>query len=72
MKTTILIAATFITLSSFTSNKINLNLIEAKNTTEDLIEWIEQDIENGLINNDIGQTYIENLNELQKNLNELK
>ena len=72
MKKTILTAAILITLSSFTSNKINLNLIEARNTTEDLIEWINQDIENGTINNDIGQTYIENLNELQKNLNQLK
>ena len=72
MKTTILTLATLITLSSFTANKINLNLIEARNTTEDLIEWIEQDMENGLVNNNIAQTYIENLNELQKNLNQLK
>jgi len=42
---------------------LDYELMEAINTTEDLIEWITNDLESGEISYDQGNGYLENLNE---------
>ena len=46
----------------------NENIIEVSNTAEDLIEWIEHDLESGKIDSSIAETYISNLDEVIINL----
>tara|TARA_R110002124_G_scaffold264164_1_gene430699 strand:+ start:90 stop:326 length:237 start_codon:yes stop_codon:yes gene_type:complete len=42
----------------------NRNIVEASNTAEDLIEWIEHDVESGKLDSTIADTYIDNLEEI--------
>ena len=44
------------------------DIVEASNTAEDMIEWIEHDLESGKIDTSIAETYISNLNEVIINL----
>ena len=46
----------------------NENILEVSNTAEDLIEWIEHDLESGKIDTSIAETYISNLDEVIINL----
>tara|TARA_B110000211_G_scaffold175671_1_gene198589 strand:- start:89 stop:325 length:237 start_codon:yes stop_codon:yes gene_type:complete len=46
----------------------NENILEVSNTAEDLIEWIEHDLESGKIDSSIAETYISNLDEVIINL----
>jgi len=46
----------------------NKEVVEVSNTAEDLIEWIEHDLESGKIDSSIAETYISNLNEVIINL----
>ena len=46
----------------------NKEIVEVSNTAEDLIEWIEHDLESGKIDTSIAETYISNLNEVIINL----
>ena len=46
----------------------NKEIIEVSNTAEDLIEWIEHDLESGEIDTSIAETYINNLDEIIINL----
>ena len=39
----------------------NRNIVEASNTAEDLIEWIEHDLEAGKVDSSVAETYISNL-----------
>ena len=41
---------------------------EASNTAEDLIEWIEHDLESGKIDSSVAETYIDNLDGVIINL----
>jgi len=36
-------------------------IVETSNTAEDMIEWIEHDVESGKLDSTIADTYIENL-----------
>ena len=40
------------------------NHIETINTLEDMVEWMEADIENGTVNANIGIDYISNMNDI--------
>ena len=42
----------------------NSAIHETSNTAQDLIEWIEHDLEAGKIDNTIADTYIDNLEEI--------
>ena len=42
----------------------NSEVVEASNTAEDMIEWIEHDLESGKLDSTIADTYIENLEEI--------
>ena len=46
----------------------NKEIVEVSNTAEDLIEWIEHDLESGKIDSSIAETYISNLDEVIINL----
>ena len=39
----------------------NRNIVEASNTAEDLIEWIEHDLEASKVDSSVAETYISNL-----------
>jgi len=39
----------------------NRNIVETSNTAEDMIEWIEHDLEAGKIDSSTADTYIDNL-----------
>jgi len=56
----IVIGILFLLLTSFSSIK-NHNTTEAINTLEDLQEWIEADLSNGLIDSTIADSYLYNL-----------
>tara|TARA_R110002094_G_scaffold149327_1_gene138006 strand:+ start:53 stop:289 length:237 start_codon:yes stop_codon:yes gene_type:complete len=42
----------------------NRDVIETSNTAEDMIEWIEHDVESGKLDSTIADTYIDNLEEI--------
>ena len=46
----------------------NKEVVEVSNTAEDLIEWIEHDLESGKIDSSIAETYINNLDGVVINL----
>ena len=46
----------------------NENIVEVSNTAEDLIEWIEHDLESGKIDSTTADTYIYNLDGIIINL----
>ena len=55
---------------SFTSVKIYQNylLSESINTIQDMKEWMTQDVENGNIDQELAQTYIDNLEQVENDL----
>ena len=59
-----------LSLMSFTSVKIYQNYIlsESISTIQDMKEWMTQDIENGNIDQELGQTYIDNLEQVENDL----
>ena len=59
-----------LSLMSFTSVTIYKNYIlnESINTIQDMKEWMTQDIENGNIDQELGQTYIDNLEQVENDL----
>ena len=59
-----------LSLMSFTSVKIYQNYVlsESINTIQDMKEWMTQDIENGNIDQELGQTYIDNLEQVENDL----
>ena len=59
---------------SFTPQLINNNyeLQEIKNDMYDYIQWMQQDIESGKINTEIGELYIENFENTLKRLNNIE
>ena len=52
--------------------KSDLDYIETVNTLEDLQEWIVQDIQNGQVNQMIGETYLENIDQCLSRLEDLQ
>ena len=42
----------------------HIDIVEASNTAEDMIEWIEHDLEAGKIDSTTADTYIDNLEEI--------
>ena len=63
----IVIGVLFLLLTSFSSIE-NHNTTEAINTLEDLQEWIEADVSNGLIDSTIADSYLYNLEEAANRL----
>ena len=59
-----------LSLMSFTSVKIYQNYVlsESINTIQDMKEWMTQDIESGNIDQELGQTYIDNLEQVENDL----
>jgi len=59
-----------LSLMSFTSVTIYKNYIigESITTIQDMKEWMTQDIENGNIDQELGQTYIDNLEQVENDL----
>ena len=54
---------------SFTANKvIDWKLSESINNVQDMIEWMQADIKNGLVRAEVGQSYVENLYSLLSRL----
>ena len=49
-----------------------MNIEEVKNDIYDYIEWMEQDIESGVISPNIGELYIENFETTLKRLNNVE
>ena len=45
--------------------------VESVNTIEDMIEWMQADIKNGLVRAEVGQSYVENLYELLSRLEDI-
>ena len=64
----ILVIGGVVFLSSFVTTKVNkqIELSEIENTTEDIIELIGYDVENGKIYKEYAEMYIENLEEIIK------
>ena len=59
-----------LSLMSFTSIEIYQNYIlgESITTIQDMKEWMTQDIESGNIDPELGQTYIDNLEQVENDL----
>lgn len=49
----------------------NIAYIESVNTVQDIVEWMHQDIENGVIDKEYGETYIQNLIDLLSKLEDI-
>ena len=68
----LLIAASTLAMMSFTANKVyNYHLGEAVTNVQDMKEWMMQDIEQGRIDPELGQYYIEYLDATEDHLVEL-
>tara|TARA_Y100000593_G_C4285864_1_gene325418 strand:- start:181 stop:411 length:231 start_codon:yes stop_codon:yes gene_type:complete len=59
-----------LSLMSFTSVEIYQNYVlgESITTIQDMKEWMTQDIESGNIDPELGQTYIDNLEQVENDL----
>ncbi len=69
----ILISIGVLMTMSFTYNRItNYQLEEAKNDLYNYIEYMQQDIESGAINPEIGEIYIDNFENTLKKLNNVE
>ena len=57
-------------LMSFTSVKLynDYKLSESLSTIQDMKEWMTQDVENGNIDQELAQTYIDNLEQVENDL----
>ena len=64
----ILITIGVIMTMSFTNNSWNYDLAEAIGDIEDYKEWMEQDIESGRIDEEIGKLYLYNFEETIRHL----
>ena len=64
------LSITTLSLMSFTSVKIYQNYLlgESINTIQDMKEWMTQDVENGNIDQELAQTYIDNLEQVENDL----
>ena len=63
----ILLSGVIVGQSHWTDNKVLMEQndhIEAINTIEDLIEWMNADIDNLVIDQEVGELYVENFQEL--------
>tara|TARA_R100000329_G_C7461282_1_gene162455 strand:+ start:240 stop:503 length:264 start_codon:yes stop_codon:yes gene_type:complete len=63
----ILLSGVIVGQSHWTDNKVVMEQndhIEAINTIEDLIEWMNADIDNLVIDQEVGELYVENFQEL--------
>ena len=60
-------------LSSFTTVKVNqiFELNEIKNTAEDMIEWMGEDVANGRINEESAKYYTNELEEIVDQIQKL-
>lgn len=68
----LLISASALALMSFTANKvIDYKLSESINNIQDMKEWMMQDIEQGRIDPELGEYYIQYLDETEDHLIEL-
>ena len=68
----IIISISALALMSFTANKVyNYHLGEAVTNIQDMKEWMMQDIEHGRIDPELGQYYIDYLDETEDHLLEL-
>ena len=68
----LLIAASTLAMMSFTASKVyNYHLGEAVTNVQDMKEWMMQDIEHGRIDPELGQYYIDYLDETEDHLPEL-
>ena len=70
----ILVIGGIIFLSSFTTIKINkqFELNKIKNTAEDMIGWIVEDVANGYVYQEYADTYIDNLEEIISGIEKIK
>ena len=65
----ILISISALALLSFTTNEvINCKLGESITNIQDMKEWMKQDVESGNITPELGQTYIDNLEQVETDL----
>tara|TARA_Y100001938_G_C7808709_1_gene290762 strand:- start:202 stop:432 length:231 start_codon:yes stop_codon:yes gene_type:complete len=64
------LSITTLSLMSFTSIEIYQNYVlgESITTIQDMKEWMTQDIESGNIDPELGQTYIDNLEQVENDL----
>jgi len=63
----LLLSGVIVGQSHWTDNKVVMEQndhIEAINTIEDLIEWMNADIDNLVIDQEVGELYVENFQEL--------
>ena len=68
----LLISVSALALMSFTANKvIDYKLSESINNIQDMKEWMMQDIEQGRIDPELGEYYIQYLDETEDHLIEL-
>ena len=68
----LIIAASTLAMMSFTANKVyNYHLGEAVTNIQDMKEWMMQDIEHGRIDPELGQYYVDYLDETEDHLLEL-
>lgn len=59
-------------LSSFSMPKsTSHDISEAINTLEDMIEWMESDVENGDIDQELGELYISNMHNVHNRISKL-
>ncbi len=49
----------------------NIAYIESVNTVEDMVEWMHRDIENGVIDKEYGEAYVQNLIDLLSKLEDI-
>jgi len=49
----------------------NIAYIESVNTVQDIVEWMHQDIESGVIDKEYGETYVQNLIDLLSKLEDI-
>lgn len=76
MKKTILSIGVACTLMGFgvgysVSEQTKTNEQEIINTCEDLVEWINQDVENGYLDGEISESYIYNIEGIMKRQEEI-
>ena len=57
-----------LTVSLVTKPKVNNDLSEVINSSYDIIEWIEHDVESGYLDNSRANTYIYNLEQMIKEI----
>ncbi len=71
-KITLIIASASLVLccSWINKSKINLNQLEIDNTCQDLLYWLQVDLEDGRIDSMVFDTYSANIKEIKRRNNE--